>query len=125
MRKVPLATLALAAVAAGAALWLGTRSSAPALSAEGPVWRLRSEGLLYRYHATFRIETLFDAARDPTELEDLSKRRPADLERLRREFLRRLGVADLAKVPDAGGAKWLEDLRRSNPGYVGGGGDGR
>jgi len=115
----PLPALALAALAAalGAAGGLATRPSAP--SAEGPVWRLRARGLVYRFHAAFRTEALFDACADPRETRDLARERPADLEAMRGSFLRYLRRESLGQVP-ASSEEWRLQMERH--GYLGGGG---
>ncbi len=119
MRKALLPALLATAVVLLAAGLAGRFAGPDPLTAEGPVWRLRSGDLLYRFHATFRVETLFDAARDPFETRDLAAERPADMERLRAEFLRRLRVTGIEKVP-ASGEKWREMIEGN--GYLGGGG---
>ena len=73
----------LAAALAGAAVGAAECSRPPRLTIEGPVWRYREGDLLYRFHATFRVERLFDAKEDPYETRDLSTTRPADLIALR------------------------------------------
>jgi len=107
-RPLP-AALLIAALLAAAAAWASSAAAPPRLSSEGPVWRLRAGGLLYRFHATFRVETLFDEARDPYETDDLSRARPGDLERLRAVFLRRLHLPGLDQVP-VRGREWREML---------------
>jgi hypothetical protein len=119
LRKALLPALLATAVLVVAAGWPGRLLAPDPVTAEGPVWRLRSGDLLYRFHATFRIEALFDAARDPYETRDLAAGRPADLERLRAEFLRRLRVPGIEKVP-VSGEKWREMIEGN--GYLGGGG---
>ena len=116
MRK-PLLPALVAAVLLAAIFGALGRGAAPAsLTAEGPVWRMRSGGLLYWFHATFRVEKLFDAARDPRELRDLAAARPRDVERLRAEFLRRLRLPSLDRVPESGKG-WLEEVGKN--GYWG------
>jgi hypothetical protein len=77
---------------------------------------MRSGGLVYRFHATFRVEKLFDERSDPRELQDLSAARPADVARLRAAFLRRMRQPSLDRVP-VSGRQWLEDVMRN--GYWG------
>lgn len=103
-----LAAASLAAVAAP----LGRATSPEPPRAEGPVWRLARRDFVYRFHATFRTEALFDAGRDPLESADLAAERPEDLARLRTEFLRRLRVPGLDRVPSSAQAwrEMLEDL---------------
>lgn len=119
MTRVLLALLATAALAAAAGL-LGARAAPDPPGREGDVYRMRRGDLLYRFHATFRVESLFDAAADPHETRDLAAARPADLERLRAEFLRRLRLKDLDAVPVT-----AEEWRKAAEGlgYLGGGGD--
>ncbi len=105
-RHLPAALLAAAALAAAAA-GAAERCAPPRVAVLGPVWRFRDRDLLYRFHATFREERLFDAAADPFETKDLAAARPGDLARLRAAFLRRLRVPALEKVPPSGEA-WRE-----------------
>lgn len=111
-RHLP-AALLLAALLAAAAAGAASLSAPPRVFAEGPVWRLRDGALLYRFHAVFREERLFDAAADPYETKDLSGARPDDLSRLRALFLGRLGVPSLERVPKTG-REWLDMI----PGYI-------
>jgi hypothetical protein len=116
-RALPLALLATAVLgAAGLAAGRGAVPANP--TREGDVYRWRGR-LLYRFHATFRDEKLFDPGADPFETRDLGEERPADLARMRTSFLRRLGLRDLEAVPVS-----EEEWRRlaGEIGYVGGGG---
>jgi len=110
--------LAAAAVAGAAGAWAGLASRPSLPEAEGPVWRHRARGLVYRFHASFRAEALFDAREDPRETRDLAASRPADLEALRASFLAYLRRDSLAEVPIS-----MEEWRRGLEalGYVGGG----
>jgi hypothetical protein len=114
----PASGLAAALIAGAAGAWAGvaTRPSIP--EAEGPVWRLRAQGLVYRFHATFRAEALFDAAADPRETRDLAPDRPDDVAALRATFLAYMRRDSLASVPSS-----MEDWRRGLEalGYLGGG----
>lgn len=107
-RSLPAALLISAALAA-VAIWAASAAAPPRISVEGPVWRYREGTLLYRFHATFREERLFDAATDPYETRDLRGDRTADLERLRAGFLKRLRAPSLEKVP-VSGENWKNDL---------------
>ena len=107
---------ALVLGAAGAAAGIATRPSIP--SAEGPVWRLRARGLVYRFHAAFRAEALFDACADPAEARDLAPARADDLAAMRASFLAYLRRGSLAEVP-ASMEDWRRDLE--SLGYLGGG----
>ena len=112
---LPSLALGLVAAALGAVAGAASRPAAP--SAEGPVWRHRSAGLVYRYHAAFRTEALFDAAADPAEARDLAAERPVDLALLRASFLRYLRVGSLEAVP-ASSEEWRDRLE--GVGYLGG-----
>jgi hypothetical protein len=112
---LPALGLALAAAALGAWGGAATRPSAP--SSDGPVWRLRARGLVYRFHAAFRTEALFDAAADPRETRDLAPARPRDLEALRASFLRYLRRDSLDAVP-ASSEEWRLEMEAL--GYFGG-----
>jgi len=107
-RALP-AALVLAAVLAAGAIWAAASAAPPRIAVEGPVWRYREGDLLYRFHATFREEKLFDAAADPYETRDLAAARPVELMALRAAFLKRLHRPDLEHIPVSGEA-WRNDL---------------
>lgn len=114
--------LLAAAVLGAAAGALGAAARPEPPTAEGPVWRMRRGSLLYRFHATFDREALFDAVADPLETRDVAAERPSELAILRAEFLRRMRAGKLEEVPDSAGA-WRQ--RVEGVGYLGGGGEPR
>jgi hypothetical protein len=116
LRKALLPGLLAALVLAAAFGVLGRGAAPPSVETDGPVWRMRSGDLVYWFHATFRVEKLFDAERDPRELQDLSAARPEEVRRLRAAFLKRLRLPSLDRVPEEG-RRWLEDMMRN--GYWG------
>ncbi len=118
MRKALLPALVAVVLLAAAAVWAGLSVAPDPLRVEGPILRLRSGELVYRFHATFRVEALFDAIRDPYETRDLAAKRPEDLARVRGEFLKRLGLPSLEAVPSSG-QRWKEMLEGN--GYFAGG----
>ena len=87
------------------------------LSKVGPVYRFRDHDLLYRFHATFRVEALFDLAADPLETNDLARQQPDQVRDMRSRFLATLEVASLEDVP-AEGEEMREKLE--SLGYIGG-----
>ena len=111
------AAFAVAAAAATAPMLLPP----PLPERTADVYRLRSGWFLYRFHATFRIEALFYPQGDPYETRDFSALFPADLARLRAEFLRRLRLHRLEDVPVTEG-EWRKLVE--GVGYLGGRGEG-
>ncbi len=81
-----------------------------------PIYRLTGEGWTYRFHATFRVEALFEEG-DRREARDLSRERPDEVARLRARFLARMDLGSLGAVP-AEDEEMRERLRAN--GYVGG-----
>lgn len=96
-RRLPAALLATALLGA-AAMAAAAAAFGPNPSREGDVYRWRGR-LLYRFHATFRVEALFDPSVDPFETRDLSKGMPEETLRMRGGFLRRLRLRSLGEVP--------------------------
>ena len=106
--------VSISAVAAFAALLCAP----PPPSREGDVWRLRRAGKIYRFHATFRTEALFEAS-DALETLDLSAGRRDELLALRGRFLGLVRARSLEEVA-ADGDEWRRRLE--GVGYIGGGG---
>jgi hypothetical protein len=58
-------------------------------------------GLRYTFHVATGEEGLFEIARDPDMLVNLRTERPKDVERLREELRRRIGVETLGELRNA------------------------
>jgi hypothetical protein len=96
--RIALAALVLVIVAAvlGVCVHRDTAHEPPA---EMPaVLQHDSGGLRFTYHVPTGIEGLFDLAADPKMLKNLGPERPADLERLREEMKRKIGVESLEEL---------------------------
>ncbi|MCK6479507.1 MAG: hypothetical protein L6R43_04960 [Planctomycetes bacterium] len=85
---------------------------------EGDVYRWRGR-LLYRFHATYRDERLFDPRADPYETRDLAPERGGEVARMRAAFLARLRLRSLDEVPRSM-EEWLR--LADGLGYLSGGG---
>ncbi len=96
-RGLPLALLATAVLGAAAGL-AGSGAVGPNPVREADVYRWRGR-LLWRFHATFRDEKLFDLRTDPFETRDLAAEMPAEAARMRGTFLARLRLRRLGEVP--------------------------
>lgn len=66
-----------------------------------PVLQHESGGLRFTYHVPTGMEGLFDLAADPRMLKNLGRERPADLQRLREELERKIGVKSLEELRGA------------------------
>ena len=62
------------------------------------VYRYESGGLVFTYHTPTNTESLFDTAADPRMLRNLARERPADLVRLRDEFLKKNGIESVEEL---------------------------
>jgi len=114
------ALLATAVLGAAAAL-LGRAAVGPNPVREADVYRWRGR-LLWRFHATFRDEKLFDPRTDPYETRDLSGEMPGETLRMRNSFLKRLRLHSLGEVP-VSEEEW-KGMVEGN-GYFGATGEGR
>lgn len=111
--RVVAAVLVLAAAGAGLFFAFGRDGGGGATVDAGtlaPLQHIERDGLRYEYDALTDAERLLDVS-DPSAPKDVSKSRPADVERLRADLVARLGISGLGALRDAHKAA-ADELRR-------------